>query len=127
MAALPDFDGCRLKPIVMFEGKLPLASGISGEKRGESAPEELCSIEWTELVARLAAARDLRRELGQGDEDALASFDAHCARQISGSHDNAPEESKRGVNPEDLGNGKEPRPISGRHAEGVDTANRGNT
>lgn len=114
-------------PITMFEGKLPVPSGLSGDERGESVREELCPIEWSELVARLAAARDLRRELAASSDAAMASFDAHCARQIAASHEFTPGNGKHGVNPEDLANGKGPRPISGRHADSDDTANRGNT
>ncbi|MBH5321353.1 hypothetical protein [Aurantiacibacter sediminis] len=74
--------------------------------RGESADEELSALSWSDLVAKLAAARDLRGTLTQEEEAALASFDPDCAAHIASHQDKFPEDSKRDVNPNGLGNSK---------------------
>ncbi|KLI64785.1 hypothetical protein [Aurantiacibacter marinus] len=122
--------------MTMFEGKPPIASGAHCSQHDEIASEELCAIDWAELTAKLAAARDLRRELASGDDGiddgTMASFDAHCALHLASHHGKFPDEAseennKRGVNPDDLANGKGACAIVGRHAENGDPANRGNT
>ena len=116
----------------MFEGKPPIASGANGSNHGDSVNENLCALNWADVVARLAAARDLRRELDSHDDAALASFDAECAQHLASHHGKSPEElatinSKHGVNPDALANGKDVCAINGRRADRGDTADRGNT
>jgi len=117
----------------MFEGKPPIASGANTTEHGEPVGEKLCALDWAELVAKLAAARDLRRELASDDgEGSFASFDAECAQHIAALHDKVPEgqtagNGKRAVNPDDLANGKAVCATIGRRAESDVPANRGNT
>ncbi|WP_340588165.1 hypothetical protein [Erythrobacter alti] len=94
--------------------------------------EELCALDWSELVAKLAAARDLRSELASQANGVLASFDALSAHHIALQHDKAPEgltagNSKHSVNPDALANGKDACATSDRRADRDDPANRGNT
>ena len=81
----------------MFEGKLPnqeAAQPLAEPSEGES----LRPLRWDDLVARLAAVRDLRAGLHmQGD----ASFDASSARRVAAHHN-----GKQVVNLEDSSNGK---------------------
>ncbi len=116
----------------MFEGKPPIAPGANGSQQAETASEELCALDWAELTAKLAAARDLRRELAPEEDGTLASFDAHCAQRIASHNGKSPEDliednSKHGVNPEDLANGKGACANSDRHAENGDPPTRGYT
>lgn len=83
--ALPDLDGCGFMDARMIEGKPPVASG---QRVGRGDGEPLRELTWGDLVARLNAARDLRRELGIAESEdaqagATASFDADSARRIS--------------------------------------------
>ena len=69
----------------MFEGKLPPIG--EGSNAGDDA-EPLRELSWGDLVARLAAVRDLRRELrpaesSDAEEAPAASFDMDSARRIS--------------------------------------------
>lgn len=85
----------------MFEGKPPLP--------GESRPlgerdEALRPLSWSDLVARLSAARDLRASFAPGEGgkiDSAASFDAGCARRIAAHH-----VGKDSVNLDNSGNRK---------------------
>lgn len=70
----------------MFEGKLPRREvAFPLEQRGES--EALRPIEWSDLVARLAAARDARASLLAGVFIGEASFDAGSAQRIAAHRD----------------------------------------
>jgi len=116
----------------MFEGKLPFADRGNGSEHAENAGEELCALDWAELTAKLAAARDLSREIASGEDGVLASFDAHGAERLASQDGKFPEQMdddkrKRGVNPEDLANGKGACANVGRTAENGEPANRGNT
>ena len=71
---------------------------------------------WSDLVARLGAARDLRRELGVSDIGGDASFDASSAQHIALITDREDTAGKRTVNPDDLGNGKSDGCTTGEHA-----------
>lgn len=129
---LPVLDGCALKMRPMFEGKPPIASGASDSHHAKSVSGELCTLDWAELKAKLAAARDLRREFAPGEDSALASFDADCAHRLASHQEKFPEgltecDDERGVNPDDLANGKGVCATNGRHAENGDPATRGNT
>lgn len=111
----------------MFEGKPPVAPVAKGQESGDSAGEGLCAISWTDLVAKLAAARDLRAELSDCAEIGVASFDALSAQHLALHHDKHPPEGKDSVNPDDLANGKGPECMTGLRADRINTGNRGNT
>lgn len=120
----------------MFEGKLPTQPKAPLSDNGAAADEALCPLEWNDLKARLAAARELRCELADETIDEDASFDADFARKIAAQHDRRddgydeypdPGKSKRGVNPNDLANSKETDGNIGRQRESHDPTNRGNT
>ena len=86
----------------MFEGKPPKsAEGHAAEGQRES--ETLRRLSWGELVARLAAARDLRASLTGRVSRSDASFDASSARCIAAHHN-----GKHIVNPDVSGSGKGP-------------------
>ena len=84
----------------MFEGKPPRPGESSPLESERGASQSLRPLSWGDLVARLAAARDLRAEVAPARPGARASFDAGSARKIA--HHNG----KQGVNLEDSGNGK---------------------
>lgn len=97
----------------MFEGKLPhtgqfLPAGSVG------AGEALRPVTWSDLVAKLDAARDLRAALHAHDGEGEASFDPGSARHIAALCDGKP-----GVNLDDLVNGKAAGGISCRDDEGA--------
>lgn len=86
----------------MFEGKPPHprdARALDGEPRDIDA---LRPLSWSDLVARLSAARDLRSPCAPG-EGGEASFDAGSARRIAAHHN-----GKHDVNLDASGNGKGP-------------------
>jgi hypothetical protein len=89
----------------MFEGKLP-QPGLS--QASASVREGLRAVTWSDLVARLDAARDLRNSLRAHDGDGEASFDRGSARHIAAISD-----GKRGVNLDDLVDGKAVDRING--------------
>jgi hypothetical protein len=111
----------------MFEGKLPLAPGANGSEHGDSVSGELSVPNWSELTAKLAAARDLSRLFADAEQTALASFDAQGARKLAAQHGVSGKNGKHGVNPNDLANGKWPGSNIGRRAANGEPANRGNT
>ena len=92
----------------MFEGKQPALPDASGSESGESAAGELCALKWPDLVARLAAARDLRAELARSGDQAFASFDPDGAAHLALHGDKPAIESERSVNLDGLVNGKGP-------------------
>lgn len=91
----------------MFEYKpipMPDSRDCAADAVAESA---LCELNWAELTARLAAARELRAELAHSNAAVLASFNAHSARHLASQHDVFRDrDSQPDVNPDDLGNGK---------------------
>ncbi len=87
----------------MFEANPPKA--FHGNESGKAG--ELRPLTWSDLRARLEAARDLRAAMLADAEDAHASFDAHFARQLT---DRA--NGKDAVYPDDLANGKGPSAMS---------------
>ena len=98
----------------MFEGKPPKsAEGHAAEGQRES--ETLRPLSWSELVARLAAARDLRASLTGRVSRSDASFDASSARCIAAHHN-----GKHLVNPEDSGSGKGLEAIANQAVHGVE-------
>ena len=97
----------------MFEGKPPLP----GEARMLDEPlgsECLRPLQWSDLVARLAAARELRASFGGMRELGEASFDAGCARRVAAHHN-----GKYAINLDDLGNGKVPGGMAGQAVHGA--------
>ena len=88
----------------MIEANPPKAfNGSESGKAGELRP-----LTWSDLRARLEAARDLRATMLADAENPHASFDAHFARQLAGHAD-----GKEAVNLDDLANGKGPSSMSG--------------
>lgn len=86
----------------MFEGKIPSAESRTPHLDGNEQGGELRPVSWGDLVARLAAARELRSALHE-ELHSDASFDPDSARRLAARGD-----CKAGVNPEDLVNGKVP-------------------
>ena len=87
----------------MFEGKLPQPAEAGPLETGPDG-ESLRPLHWDDLVARLAAARDLRASFGGPDEAADASFHAGSARRIAARHN-----GKHAVNPDDSSYRKAPQ------------------
>jgi hypothetical protein len=85
----------------MFEGKLPDVGGAKPFDRAGAAQDSLRAVSWSDLVARLEAARELRAELGSGETGGGASFDPDSARHIAELAGD-----KQGINFDDLANGK---------------------
>ena len=111
----------------MFEGKQPFSRRADGQPVGDSTGEELSALSWPDLVAKFNAARDLREELALDDTPGIASFDAFSAQHLASLPGAGPHDGKRGVNPDDLANGKGPRCKGAEHSDGDDMADRGNT
>ncbi|MDE1468189.1 hypothetical protein [Aurantiacibacter sp. D1-12] len=111
----------------MFEGKPPLPPAASGSERGDSAAGELCALRWPDLVAKLAAARDLRAELAGQEDVSLASFDPHGAAHLASHSEKSPVDGKRSVNLDGLANGKGNGGIVDSAIDNDDPAYRGNT
>jgi hypothetical protein len=85
----------------MFEGKMPSARAMTDSTDLSADNHALREMTWSDLRARLEAARDLHDSMQAGTRDHLASFDAHSARRIA-----ALAEGKHDVNPDGLANGK---------------------
>ena len=99
----------------MFEGKLP--TPVEALPLGELQDGEvLRPLSWSDLVARLSQARDLRASLEGAPVASDASFDAGSARRIAAHHN-----GKHGVNLDDLGNGKGPEGIANPAVHGAAT------
>ncbi len=111
----------------MFEGK-PLQAPDSRNSATGNPPEgSLCELRWSDLVARLSAARELRAELAMNDAGTLASFDAESARHLASQHESFRiGDDERDVNPDDLGNGKWPAAEEEPRADRETPATRGN-
>ena len=118
-AALPVLDSCWSKGASMLEGKFPQAR-VNGHESGEDSESAvpMRPLSWSDIRARLEAARDLREALSKNPGQPHASF----ASQIA-----APGNSKQHVNLTDLANGKGSHPIDGASTDGAETASRGNT
>lgn len=84
----------------MFEAK-SLSPARHGLAEFEDSARSLHPVRWPELVAKLDAARDLRASLLAHAGEGEASFDPHCAQHIA-----ALCEGKRGINLDDLVDGK---------------------
>jgi hypothetical protein len=77
----------------MFEGHI---RGIDYAESGDSPV--MRQLRWTDLMARLAATRDLREELSEGENGKATSF--------AGFRCETREEGKRAVNQDVLSHGK---------------------
>lgn len=96
----------------MFEGKPP--SPLEAQPFAEAPDSQpLRPLSWSDLVARLAVARDLRASLGGDPPTADGSFDASSARRIAAHHN-----GKHSVNLDDLGNSKVHTGIAGPAVHG---------
>ena len=87
-------------PVAM---KLYLPSSVALKVSEDGDSLVLRPLEWSALLARLGAERDLRRELASGlmAPPPVADFVGGAAQVLSGSSHNAP-----GVNPDALANRK---------------------
>ena len=86
----------------MYQGKLPKAPHGRDSQADGDAVDSLRVMTWSDLRARLEAARDLRDSCAEDDDGELASFDPFSARRIA-----AQVEGKQSVNPTDLANRKD--------------------
>jgi hypothetical protein len=67
----------------MFEGKPPVPARAPGDSAAPEGEGELHAVSWSELVARLSAARELRTVLVADALATPASFDADSARRLA--------------------------------------------
>lgn len=109
--ALPDIDPSCDKTAGMFEGKPPFAREASNCSANPSAGEQLHQLSWSDLVAKLEAARDLcavlSGEQAPHDTAPQASFDTTSAHHLAEQHEHFPANDKLPVNPLDSGNRKD--------------------
>ncbi len=114
--------------MTMFEGKYIQASDSRDSAEAGATEKTLCELHWSDLVARLTAARELRAELVVSNEKTLASFDAESARHLASHHDcQLHGDYQPDVNPDDLANGKGHTPECGERTDRDPSATRGNT
>ncbi|MFB0611829.1 hypothetical protein [Aurantiacibacter poecillastricola] len=105
--------------LAMLEGKFTPGRDSRNSANGSAPEGALSELSWSELVARLSAARELRAELAARDITALASFDAESARHLAWQHASAIQVYRQpDVNSDDLDNGK------GRTAEDLASSDR---
>ena len=97
----------------MFEGKLPKPAEALALGEAQDG-EVLRPLSWSDLVARLSQARDLRASLDGAPAVSDASFDAGSARRIAAHHN-----GKHSVNLDVLGNGKGPEGTAGEAVHGA--------
>ncbi len=97
----------------MFERKLTRDGALMPLDLADAGQEGLRAVQWTDLVAKFDAVRELRAELGAGEVGGGASFDPDSARHIAeiGA-------GKQDINFDDLANGKAAGGIS-RSANGA--------
>jgi hypothetical protein len=91
----------------MFEAK-PFSPAPYGAAEFDEAGRSLRPVRWSDLVAKLDAARDLRASLLAHGHEGEASFASGCAQHIA-----ALCEGKRGINLDDLVDGKDTGGICG--------------
>ena len=99
----------------MFEGKLPRADEALALDEPQDG-EALRLLSWSDLVARLSAARELRASFAGRAAGSDASFDAGSARRVAAHHN-----GKHGVNLEDSSYRKGPQGIAGSAVHGAST------
>ena len=85
----------------MFEAKLSETGALLAVDLAEAGQDGLRAVNWSDLVAKFDAVRELRAELGAGETVGDASFDPDSARHIAeiGS-------GKQDINFDDLASGK---------------------
>jgi len=91
----------------MFEAK-PFSPAPFAPPEFDDSGRLLRPVRWSDLVAKLDAARDLRASLLSHGGEGEASFDPGCAQHIAALCD-----SKRGINLDDLADGKAAGAIGG--------------
>ena len=96
----------------MFEGKPPSLQDAHALTEAQEI-EPLRPLSWSDLVARLAAVREVRASLRTGVGPSDGSFDAGSARCIAAHHN-----GKHAVNLDDLGNSKVRAGIAGPAVHG---------
>jgi hypothetical protein len=104
----------------MFEGKSSHQNYGGDESGRTAAGESLREVAWGELVSRLAAARDLRCELGDSTATGEASFDAESARRIAARGEDKPE-----INPDSLSDRKDAGTKETNALKDLNTGDRG--
>ena len=99
---LPDVDGCACSAAIMFESTPPRPRRSGERARDATQDEVLRELSWSELVARLSAERDLRRQLSASHdlaaEPSAASFDVESASTVVTGSVEAGWNYERGVN-----------------------------
>jgi len=99
----------------MFEGKLPRVD--EAQPVGDPVDSDvLRTLNWNDLVARLAAARELRGPFAGVGEAGDASFDAGSAARIAAHHN-----GKHSINLDSSSNGKAARGKADSAANGTPT------
>jgi hypothetical protein len=97
----------------MFEGKPPRVA--EANPVGEPVDSDvLRTLSWNDLVARLAAARELRGAFAGVGEGGDASFHPGSAARIAAHHS-----GKQSINLDDSSNGKGARAKAGSAANGT--------
>lgn len=112
--ALPDIDPSWDKGIGMFEKKPPIAPEASDSAASfaasATAGEQLHSLSWSDLVAKLEAARDLSQEWAShqtaNDPPEIASFNEDCAHHLAEQQEPFSMNYELPVNLENSGNRK---------------------
>lgn len=99
----------------MFEGKPPRPRDARALDHEPQDFETLRPLNWSDLVARFSAVRELRATCDAAGEGGDASFDAGSARRIAAHHN-----GKHGVNPDVSGNGKSPAGTAARAVFGAE-------
>ena len=86
----------------MFERTPPIIRTGGSDPHNRAHDDSLRELSWSDLVARLTAERDLRRQLnaqtGVQVDGATASFDVESASTLVQSHGEAEWNYERGVN-----------------------------
>jgi hypothetical protein len=105
----------------MFEDRNLAGRAVQGGpgQAGEGGAP-LRPLLWSELVARFAAARDLRHAVTLSHGAAPGSFDGGAARWL-----NDLGKGKPAVNPDALGNGKPGKGMAGRDGNNARIGDRG--
>ena len=117
----------------MFESKHPFVADESAQaSESESASQAgLRRVSWSELNARLAAARELRIAFGEGEGETAggtgdaASFDAEIARHVAHLHEPPGHHGKNRINLDHSTNGKRRDAITSARHEDWRPATRG--
>ena len=90
----------------MFEPKTPFVPENAAPASEDESQAGLRRVSWSELNARLAAARELRMAFGEGDPGDDASFDAEMARHVAHLHEPPGHHGKNHINPDHATNRK---------------------